>query len=122
MRRLFAALLLVAVAGCGSETLAPVTKVDGTWNGSGGSVQLSLGLSQDDAGNVSGNVGMVGQLGLVQGTASGTFIYPNLQLTIDIPGLEPAIYFGEMSATSAEIDGTLDGSGFTNLAINLKKK
>jgi hypothetical protein len=122
MRRLFAALLLVAAAACGSETLAPVNTVDGSWAGTGGTIQLSLGLIQDDTGAVNGNVAMAGQLGVVNGTATGTFVYPNLQLSIDIPGLESAIYSGVMSTTEARINGTLNGSGFVNQEIDLKKK
>jgi len=124
MRRLFAALLLVAVAACGSDSpLAPVTTVDGSWNGSASVYELSLALAQDDTGGVNGTAALAGRLGSVVGTATGTFVYPELQLTINVEGSdEPMTYVGEMSSTEARIDGVLNGSGFVNLQIGVKKR
>jgi len=123
MRRLLAVLAIAAVVGCGSDNvLAPVTKVDGTWTGSASVYQLSIGMVQDDSGNVVGNASMAGQLGVVNGTVAGTFVYPNLQLSLDMPGYESMTFNGVMSTTAARIDGALDGSGFTDLQISLNKK
>ncbi len=123
MRRLFAALMLVAVAACGSETLAPVNTVDGSWTGTASGYELSLALAQNDSGGVNGNVVLAGRLGQVFGTATGVFVYPELQLTINVEGAdEPMTYVGEMSSTEARIDGVLNGSGFDNLQIGVKKQ
>jgi hypothetical protein len=122
MRRLFAALLLVAVAGCGSETLAPVNTVDGSWTGTSSGYELSLALAQNDSGAVNGTVELLGRLGTLFGTTTGTFVYPELTLTINVDGFEPVTYVGEMSTTEARIDGVLNGSGFDNVQIGVKKQ
>jgi hypothetical protein len=82
---------------------------------------LSLNLTQVDS-NVAGSAGLVGVIGSTAGTASGTFNYPTLHLNIVVPGFESFVYDGTMSPAQAKIAGQLNGSGFTNVEIDVHKR
>ena len=123
MRRLFAiALVSLGVLGCGSDSLAPVMTVDGEWYGLQNGYSLSLNLTQTAAGDVGGSALIAGVAGFTEGTATGTFSYPSLLLTITATNFDPVVYTGTMSQSSAKIDGKLNGSGFTNLVLNIAKR
>ena len=126
MRRLlaiaFVAMGAISVLGCGADSLAPVTTVDGEWFGVQNGYSLSLTLTQTPAGEVSGNALVAGTSGVTEATVSGTFAFPSLVITITPPSFEPVIYTGTMSQGSAKIDGKLNGSGFSNLVINISKR
>ena len=123
MRRLFAiALVALGVLGCGSDSLAPVMTVDGQWNGLQNGYSLSLNLTQTASGDVSGTALIAGVSGFTDATTTGTFNYPTLFLTITATNFDPVIYTGTMSQTSAKIEGKLNGSGFTNLVLNVSKQ
>ena len=121
-RRIAIALIALSVFGCGSDSLAPVTTVDGEWFGVQNGYSLSLTLTQTPAGAVTGTALVAGTSGVTDATVSGTFNFPTLLLTITPPNFEPVIYSGTMSQASAKIDGKLNGSGFSNLVINLAKR
>jgi len=121
-RRIAIALIALSVFGCGSDSLAPVTTVDGEWFGVQNGYSLSLTLTQTPAGAVTGTALIAGTSGVTDATVSGTFNLPTLLLTITPPNFEPVIYSGTMSQASAKIDGKLNGSGFSNLVINLAKR
>jgi len=121
-RRIAIALIALSVFGCGSDSLAPVTTVDGEWFGVQNGYSLSLTLTQTPAGAVTGTALIAGTSGVTDATVSGTFNLPTLLLTITPPNFEPFIYSGTMSQASAKIDGKLNGSGFSNLVINLAKR
>ena len=121
-RRIAIALIAISVLGCGSDSLAPVTTVDGDWFGVQNGYSLSLALVQTTAGAVSGNALIAGTSGVTEAGVSGTFTFPTLVLTITPPNFEPVIYTGTMSQASAKIDGKLNGSGFSNLVINISKR
>jgi hypothetical protein len=123
MRRRFAiALFAISILGCGSDALGPVTTVDGDWFGVQNGYSLSLTLTQTPAGEVSGNALVAGTSGVTDAVVTGTFAFPTLLLTITPPNFEPVLYTGTMSQTSAKIDGKLNGSGFSNLVINIQKR
>lgn len=122
MRRfiLFAAML--SVIGCfHDKTLAPVQTADGEWKGTQNGYALTLSLLQSGT-DVSG-VSIIGSNGgFVQGTAAGTFKYPALHVTITVPGFYTLDYDGTMSANEAKIFGKLNGSGLTNVEVDIKKQ
>ena len=123
MRRLFAiALFSLSVLGCGSDSLAPVMTVDGSWYGVQNGYSLSLTLTQTATGDVTGTVVIAGIAGFTEAATSGTFVYPTLTLMITPEGFDAATYTGTMSQTAAKIDGKLNGSGFTNLVLNVSKR
>jgi hypothetical protein len=122
MRRLLLFVLASSLLACGGDKLLPpVTAVDGEWTGTENGYALSLNLTQVDT-SVSGSSQLAGVGGAFSGTTSGTFQYPNLHLQILIPGFEDFVYDGTMSTTQAKIAGTLNGSGFTNLQIDIHKR
>jgi len=121
MRRLIALLAIAASLGCGSDVLGPVQTVDGNWNGIQNGYSMSLSLTQNGTA-VTGSVDLLGIGVSAVGTASGTFVYPNLDLTLSFAGVNDVSYKGTMSGSEAKIFGHLDGSGFSNLAIDVRKK
>jgi hypothetical protein len=122
MRRLFAIALALCVVGCGSDSLAPVMTVDGQWYGLQNGYSLSLNLTQTAAGDVGGTALIAGISGYTDATVTGTFNYPTLFLTITATNFDPVVYTGTMSESSAKIEGKLNGSGFTNLVLNVSKQ
>lgn len=121
-RRLLAVALAVFSLGCGSDLLGPVMTVDGEWFGVQNGYSLSLNLTQTSAGEVTGSALVAGNSGITDATVSGTFAYPNLTLTITTLSFEPVTYSGTMSQEAAKITGKLNGSGFTNLQIDITKR
>jgi hypothetical protein len=123
MKRLLAVLAVLAlVAGCGGEgTLGPVQTIDGQWAGLENGYAFSINVSQSGT-DVSGSAIIGSNGGAVPGTASGTFVYPDVHLTLDFPNFQPVEYIGTMSSSQAKIDGKLNGSGLINVAISIRKK
>ncbi|HEX4683011.1 MAG TPA: hypothetical protein VH277_09895 [Gemmatimonadaceae bacterium] len=124
MRRLLFALsaaALVAGAACGDTILAPVQTVDGQWSGVQNGYSLSFNLTQADT-LVSGGVNIASVGGSFAGSASGTFKYPILHLKISVPNFNDADYDGTMSQSQAKIVGQLNGSGLTNVEVDVIKK
>ncbi|MEO7085557.1 MAG: hypothetical protein ABI085_14725 [Gemmatimonadaceae bacterium] len=60
--------------------------------------------------------------GSPDGTLTGTCAFPNVILAFDMPGYESLTYIGTLSQTAAKIEGMLNGSGFTNLELDIAKK
>ena len=125
MRYLVVGLLLL-VAGCGGgdgSTEPDDPEVEGQWNGpintNVGSGSLALTLTE-----TSGTVGGTGTLSVTGDalalTVTGTYAPPNISLQMTSPGFEPMNLSGEV--TEEEIDGTLNGSGFVNIAVTLTRQ
>ena len=121
MRRFFV-LALVLAAACGDSTLAPVQTVDGEWTGLQSGYSLSLNLVQSGT-SVTGSTLIAGVGGSADGSVVGTFVYPTLHLVITLTGFSDNVaYDGTMSQTEAKIFGKLNGSGLTNVEIDVRKK
>ena len=118
MRRLLALFAIAASLSCGSDILGPVQTVDGHWTGTQNGYAMGLALSQSGT-TVSGTADFAGVGGAVSGAVAGTFVYPTVDLTISIPGLTDVSYKGTMSTSQAKIFGQLNGSGFTNLELDV---
>lgn len=121
IRRLLLIALVVA-AGCHDSTLAPVQTVDGQWTAlqSGYSVSFTLTQSGTD---VTGTTLIAGVAGATDGTVSGTFVYPTLHLDLVLNGIIGDVtYDGTMSQTEAKVFGKLNGSGLSNVEIDVRKK
>jgi hypothetical protein len=121
MRRILLALGVAALVACGDSTLPPVQTVDGQWSGVQNGYSLSFNVSQADT-VVSGVANIASTGGSFQGTAAGTFMYPNLHLKISISGFEDVAYDGTMSQNEAKIFGKLNGSGLTNVEVDVVKR
>jgi|SRR4051812_14164862 hypothetical protein len=122
MRRLFAIALVALSLGCGDDTLSPVMTVDGQWTGVQNGYSLSLSLTQATTGEVTGTALIASTAFVADASVAGTFVYPNLTVTITPNGFVPVQYSGTMSATQATIDGRLNGSGITNLQVTVSKR
>src|SRR5262245_61794998 len=121
MRRQLAFALLALSLGCFGDTLAPVQTIDGQWNGIQNGFSMSLIVQQKGV-DVTGYADIGGIGGFAEGDVTGTFTYPTVDLTIQIPNAAPISYKGTMSSTEAVINAHLNGSGFTNLELNVKKR
>lgn len=119
-------LLLVALASCGDDKMEPEEdpKLTGEWTGQvavtipgGGSVQamVTLTLSEDDAGMVTGTMtwNVLGQMGT--GPVTGTHKYPDvsLKLSVTLDALELSGKYEGKLTTDDRMEGTFstdDGS------------
>ena len=121
-RRLLILALVAAAAGCGTDkTLGPVQTIDGQWSATQNGYALSLNVLQAGT-SVTGGATLGSVALTATGTVSGTFVYPDVHLTLDFPGYLPVDYIGTMSTTEAKIFGKLNGSGLSNVEIDVKKK
>ena len=122
MRRLVTLATVVFALGCGDNTLGPVMTVDGNWGGVQNGYSLSFSLTQSTTGDVTGTAFIASTAIATDATVTGTFIYPALHLSINATNFAPVDYAGTMSQTEAKILGKLNGSGFSNLEVDVKKK
>ena len=122
MRRFLALAAVVLALGCGDNTLGPVMTADGSWSGVQNGYSLSLSLTQSTTGDITGTAFIASTAVATDATVTGTFVYPNLHITSNATNFLPVDYAGTMSATEAKIFGKLNGSGFANVEVDVKKK
>lgn len=79
---------------------------------------MSLTLSQTGT-SVSGTGSISGGGNTIPLTASGTYVAPDLSLTLSSDGFQPTSYTGSLS--HGTITGTLNGSGFNNASMTLTR-
>lgn len=121
MRR-FLLIAFVLAAGCHDSTLGPVQTVDGQWSGLQSGYSISFNLTQSGTA-VTGTTLIAGVSGATEGTVAGSFVYPTLHLELTYAGITGDVtYDGTMSQTEAKIFGKLNGSGLTNVEIDVRKK
>lgn len=125
MRYLLFALTL-AIAACGGDggsTEPDIPEVTGQWNGpintSGAAGTLALTLNESD-GTVTGTGTLSTAGDALALTVTGNYAPPNVSLQLNASGFEPLNLSG--SVTEDEIDGTLNGSGFVNVAVTLARQ
>ena len=122
MRRLFMIAALVFVGSCGSDLLGPVQTLDGQWSGIQGGYSMSLNMVQTGT-TISGSVSMAGVAGFIQGSVAGSLTAQNVELTLTLDGAdEPVKYAGTLSTENAKIFGKLNGSGLTNVEVDVRKR
>ncbi len=125
MRYLLLALMfaLTACGGDGGSTEPVIPEVTGQWNGpvntSGGSGSLALTLNESD-GSVTGTGTLSTAGDAIALTITGNYAPPNVSLQMNAAGFEPMNLSG--TVTEDEIDGTLNGSGFVNIAVTLARQ
>jgi len=122
MRRFLAVLAIVALTSCTDTPLGPVQTVDGVWSGVDNGYSLSLNMIQAADGTVTGEVSLANLTGVFQGTLSGTFVFPQLHIKFDFPGVEKIDYDGTMSTTEAKIFGTMNGGGINHAEVDVRKR
>lgn len=120
MRRCIAALVLaVTLAACGDDGGPSIPSASGTWSGGVGSATLTLTLTEDD-GAVTGAGSLAGPGGSIALTAQGTHAHPSMSLTLTSQGFEDLNFQGEF-VDDDSVDGRLNGSGYQNDAITLRR-
>jgi hypothetical protein len=98
--------------------------VSGRWLGTitSGTATASFNLTLAQTGtSVTGNGTIITSLESVALSTTGTFVAPNLSLTISAQGYQEMNYSGRL-VTDIQIDGTLNGSGFNNRVVNIVRQ
>jgi hypothetical protein len=122
MRRLLAAFALIVAASCTDSTLDPVQTADGVWSGVENGYSISMDMLQGAGGVVTGEVSLANLTGVFEGTITGTFVYPNLNVKFNFPGIDEVDYVGTMSTTEAKIFGKMNGAGVNNVDLDVRKR
>lgn len=126
-RHLFALLLCASVAlalpACdsgGDEEPGIEGQWSGTANVQGGAISVDVTLNESD-GDISGN-GVLNVGGETASTdVSGTYNYPNVSLTFSTQQYEDLSISGDINEGGTQIDGELNGSGFSGQVITLTR-
>ena len=83
----FLALSLVFLPGCGDDPVEPDPTLTGEWSGqlSGlSSATIALGLTENDAGDVTGTMTWTAQGEMGSGPVMGTHNYPDVSLNLQV--------------------------------------
>ena len=110
------------LSACGGET---TPTVNGRWSGSAtsaslGLVTLTLTLSESENGAITGSGNIVDGENVAV-TVTGTHADPNVSMNLSLGAQFEAINFAGQFVGDNTITGTLNGSGFTNFAMTLRK-
>jgi hypothetical protein len=120
LRWLLGGALALALVACDS-TLGPVLTLDGYWSGTTPGYQVSVTLTQKDT-VVTGTGIVLGAGGSAQFNVAGKMVSRQVTLTLTNPVYTPTEFTGTLSTTEAVIEGRLNGSGFENVSITMKKR
>jgi|ERR1051325_10099924 hypothetical protein len=112
--------LALGLVAC-DDTLGPVFTLDGYWSGTTPGYQVSVTLTQKDT-VVTGTGIVLGGAGSAQFNVNGKMVSRQITLTLTNPAFTPTEFTGTLSTTEAVIDGRLNGSGFENVSITMKKR
>ncbi|MDH4130829.1 MAG: hypothetical protein OEV95_03380 [Gemmatimonadota bacterium] len=119
--RFIASLLLTTLLGCGSGDAVEPTPgpLDGDWSGVSGGVTFAVRFDQIDD-KMRGNGTLSGPGGSIPVSVRGSFVDPNLLLTISGSG-SPDIDYTATLTNPTTIDGKFNGSGFNDFPMTLHK-
>ncbi len=123
MRQIFVlaviGLLSLSMACSDSGPSGPeTTRVTGTWTGSATGLTFTFTLSESASGSITGS----GSVGSAAATVfSGTHAGSTVSFTFGASGFEDANFTGELS-NSTTMTGAVNGSGFSNFALTLRKQ
>ena len=124
MRAPLAVLALLVLAACSDSNEPSRIEVEGSWTGqfttSGGTaVTLNMTLIET-AGAVTGNSTLVSSGGSLAETVTGTYSPPSVSLNFHSEGFSDSNLAGTVGETT--LTGTLNGSGFNNIALTLQRQ
>ncbi len=113
-------LLALAIMSCKDSPTEPRLSLNGTWQGFAESAGMVVTLTLTEAnGTVTGN-GSLQALQSLPVSVGGTFDRPDFLLTMTATGYQPVVFNG--AATATRMTGTLNGSGFTDVAVSLLRQ
>ena len=113
------ALSLVFLPGCGDDPVEPDPTLTGEWSGQFRTAAIAMGLSENDAGEVTGTMTWTFLEEMSSGPVMGTHNYPDVSLNLQIEVLGRPLtgkYAGRlatedrMEGTFSTDDGTISGS------------
>ena len=103
----------------GGATITVTPVLTGQWSGSSSGLTLSLTLTEDAGGTVSGS-GTIAATTSLTLSVQGSHTHPNVLMTMSNPCCDPVIYQGTMQGNNT-INGEMNGSGFVNFTLNLTR-
>jgi hypothetical protein len=121
--RFIAPLLLTTLLACGTgEATTPTPgPLDGDWSGVSGVVTFEVRFDQIDD-KMRGSGILSGPGGSIPVNVRGTFVDPNLSLTISASGTSETLDYTGTLTNPTTIDGKFNGSGgFNDLPMTLHK-
>ena len=120
-------ILLAAEGVKGNVPVTVIPTTSGRWSGSAqgtllGLFTLNLKLSESEAGEIIGNGNIVNAVNVAI-VVTGTRAHPNVSMNLDLSsgGFAPINYSGQLVDDNT-ITGTLNGSGFTNFAMTIRRQ
>ena len=124
MRAPLAVLAVLFLAACSDSNEPSRIEIEGSWTGqfatSGGTpVTLNMTLIETN-GAVTGNSTLVTSGGSIAETVTGTYSPPSVSLQFHSDGFEDSNLSGTVGEST--LTGTLNGSGFNNIAITLQRQ
>ena len=114
-------LILALVGACGDSTGPAIATPVGLWSGTSEGITLRLLLAPPERGSFSGSGTITTPTRSHSVTATGTHVHPHVSLTLMIGGFEDINFQGQFEGRN-EIVGTLNGSGFADLALTLQRQ
>jgi hypothetical protein len=116
-------LTLVGV-GCDSGGDDEDPNLDGRWLGTttvqGATFTADLQINENGGNvNATGTVTFINPLAV---SATGTYNFPNVSMTIQSSGFEDLNFSGTLSADGDQLTGSMNGSGFDNFSITLRRQ
>ena len=118
------ALTASLLAGCGDSPSEPEPDpvVSGSWSGASQGLTLNLTPNEGVGGAVSGSGNTASEVDNHALTVQqGTHTYPNLSLVLGASGFQSLNLTGRMVSEDG-ISGTLNGSGFDDFNLNLRRR
>ncbi len=122
MRKLFPMLVVLLLAACRAESTAPeVPSLTGTWSGSSEGLGLSLTIARFER-DVSGH-GFITVRSAVRGVSMrGIYLFPEVSMTVFSSGYEDLSFEGKLSGDASSITGVVNGLGFRDEPLVLRRR
>ena len=120
MHKLLAVSALLAIAGCADVSAPETPTMSGPWIGTVGGTTIRAVMTEDK--NVvtgSGHVAFGAQT--VAMAVTGTHVYPNVSLTMRVPGFQDLNYMGRFTSPNT-IQGRANGSGFNGDQLQMLRR
>lgn len=117
-------LLILTLPACDSGAEDEDPSLNGSWQGTTTISGLTVGMAMqlnEASGAVTGN-GTVSAPDPVAVTITGTYTYPNVSLTLRSTSFADLSFAGTVSGDGKAISGSLNGSGFNNFGLTIRKQ
>lgn len=113
--------VFLAIAACSDSTGPEAPSLTGQWSGTSQGITLTVTLSEDASGALSGSGTFSVTGGAIAVTITGSHAHPAVSFTLTANGIEDSNYSGTVTSPD-RIDGSLSGSGFNAFQIPLVRQ